>query len=111
MRSTYLLLPLLLHGIACDRFYVVQGTVTDCITTEPIAGASVALELDQGDEVDRYAGQTDEAGKFSAVLNAPASDRPSTLTVQKTDHDPLTVIVHDPENAQQLCLKRSGGSQ
>ncbi len=104
------ILSLFLHVVGCDQFYVVHGIVSDCGTTKPIAAASVSVELDQGDEVDRNAGSTDDGGKFSLVLNAPASDLPSTLVVQKGGYHPLTFIARDRENTQHLCLEKNDGA-
>ncbi len=60
----------------CDTFFRVEGTLTACATSVPIAGARVVTTTNpgawEGPETETIT--TDSAGHFEAELNKPAGE-------------------------------------
>jgi hypothetical protein len=73
----------LLVASGCDRFFEVQGTVSDCATNAPIAAATVVAQVDPSyaDESKSY--ETTTEGRYLVHLNKPPS-APVTITFSKT---------------------------
>lgn len=92
--------------LGCDRFYSVAGKVKDCTDQQPIAGASVHIELRTSDgQLKEDDAVTGKDGSFGAVLNEPESDLPSKLTVQASGHVAIEQAVYDPHQTQDICLE------
>jgi len=81
----------LLLGLAgvlagCDTFFVVEGTLSQCGTTLPIAGAEVTVMNDHPgtwDTLDGETSKTDGSGHFEAELSRPSSEA-ATVSFSKT---------------------------
>lgn len=96
-----LLLLLLIGG--CDQFYSVSGVVTDCATGTPIGAANVRLVLEDDGEIDTDEGQTDAAGEFQLVLNAPHGEELASLDVSKDGYAAARQSVRS-EDRTTVCL-------
>ena len=78
---------------ACDTFFGVHGTVTDCGTSAGLAGVSVDVQVDRGfrdrmQSLPNYA-VTDAEGRYAVHLNEPARTW-ATLTFHLDGYQSLT---------------------
>jgi hypothetical protein len=90
MRRFVFLLGLVGALSGCDTFFRVEGTLVQCGTMAPIAGAAVVVMTDpgawEGPETDTYS--TDDSGHFEVELNKP-QDEAATVTFSQTGFSPL----------------------
>ena len=76
-----LLAVLAVAAAGCDTFFRVHGTLTDCATGAPIAGATAVTTTDPGawEGPETETTTSDAGGHFQIELNKPASE-PATVT-------------------------------
>jgi hypothetical protein len=96
---------------ACDTFFGIHGTVTDCDTSAGLAGVSIDVQVDRGFQ-DRMqslpnAAMTDAQGKYGLTLNEPSRSW-ATLTFHLDGYQSLTTPQlkgHEYEDAPyDVCL-------
>lgn len=78
---------------ACDRFFGIQGTVTDCDTAAGLAGVGVDVHVDRGyrdrmQSLPDYVA-TDDEGHYAVHLNEPERTW-ATLTFHLDGYQSLT---------------------
>lgn len=91
LQSTLALAALVLALGGCDTFFQVRGTLTDCATGIPIAGATVVTATDPGawGGPETEMTTTDAKGHFEASLDKPM-DEAATITFSKSGFVPLS---------------------
>ena len=90
---------------ACDPTWDIRGTVTDCASAQPLAGATVALDV-QAPSGPEGTETTDEAGSYRFNFVFP-HDHPATLTFSAAGHAPkVLAFTEAPEKGEPLdvCL-------
>jgi hypothetical protein len=98
MRLVLLAAASLLAG-GCHSFYRVQGTVTSCATSAPIAGAHLDLSYPGEHGVN----ETEADGTFVVAVNDPPNDRVGRLVITAPGYRTVMQLVRDGERVE-ICL-------
>ncbi len=103
MNARLLLLPVLLL-VGCDRFFRLQGRVTDCDTGRPLEAVAVRVTLDRGVREPPTTAVTDRDGVFAVGLNEPERAW-VTVTLTRPGALPLSESVRGaPRGVWTRCL-------
>ena len=95
-------------GCVGDHFFRVTGSATTCGTTEPVVGAAIVANVDQGPLVGPYNATytTDAMGRF----NVHIADRPDdwvTLTFSKPGFSPFSMQFKGSTEGAIVCMTPS----
>jgi len=101
----------LLAPVGCDRFFVLEVTVTGCESGRPLAGVSAHLKLDKGvGEEDHFATTTDQ-GRLSLLMNE-APNAWATLSLEAAGYETWSRQFRGaPENPIGVCLRVDEGAE
>ena len=100
-------------GACTDCFFGVQGRLVDCTTSAPLAGATIAVHIDQGMHGPRTLPATftsDATGRFKVTTDGTETcDASATLTFQKDGYTTAEAQFDGaPQGDVQPCLMPVG---